>query len=166
MGCFGGRLADTGEGDRPQQCQKKALTVHHDGAPAELKSRELPIIPETGFQDDRLSDASSRVASVTTIGTPKSIPVSHLDSVANSLIRAENDRESQDGRSVGMVSTGMVSTTGTFARPIEDESSNRSFRSLVESRLDSQNYLSDLDRMVVDDGLGAKRADVNKKVRI
>merc|ERR1712032_543323 len=85
--------------------QKLKGQVEEDGAPAELKSRELPLIPETGHQDDLISNSSSKVLSITTIGTPKSIPASHLDSVANSIIRAEIDRESVDGRSLGLAST-------------------------------------------------------------
>mmetsp|Transcript_115770 Transcript_115770/g.338596 ORF Transcript_115770/g.338596 Transcript_115770/m.338596 type:complete len:158 (-) Transcript_115770:148-621(-) len=153
MGCFAGHPARTGQGSQPQQYQQDVPPGEDDGAPAELKCRELPIIPETGFQDDMVSNASSRVASITTIGTPKSIPVSHLDSVANSMIRAEIDRDSLDGRSVGV-----VSTTGTYARPFEDDARSLG-ASISESRFDSQNYLSDLDKMVQDDhGPGAKRA--------
>uniref|UniRef100_A0A6U6YJ34 Uncharacterized protein n=1 Tax=Alexandrium andersonii TaxID=327968 RepID=A0A6U6YJ34_9DINO len=161
MGCFAGHQADTGRGNKAQQDQQDAEAHwQDDGAPAELKFRELPIIPETGFQDDILSDGSSRVCSITTVGTPKSIPLSHLDSVANSIIRAEIDRDSLDGRSVGI-----VSTTGTY-RPAEDEC--RSWAaSIPESRLDSNNYLTDLDKMVQDDrGVGAKRGDSKKVLHI
>uniref|UniRef100_A0A7S1RWB0 Uncharacterized protein n=1 Tax=Alexandrium catenella TaxID=2925 RepID=A0A7S1RWB0_ALECA len=162
MGCFAGHHpADVGEGEKPQQYQQQ--DAEDDGAPAELKfrERELPIIPETGFQDDALSCGSSRVASITTIGTPKSIPLSHLDSVANSMIRAEIDRDSFDGRS-------RVSTCGTNARPLEDETRSLG-ASIPESRMDSQNYLSDLDKMVQDDRhiIGAaKKADSKKMLHI
>mmetsp|Transcript_58619 Transcript_58619/g.182051 ORF Transcript_58619/g.182051 Transcript_58619/m.182051 type:complete len:165 (+) Transcript_58619:59-553(+) len=164
MGCIGGHPAPVGDG-APQQGQPDVSSPaeapqDEDGAPAELKSRELPIIPETGFQDDRISNTSSRVASITTIGTPKSIPLSHLDSVANSMIRAEIDRDSLDGRSLGF------STTGTYARPLEDDSRSLG-ASIPDCRLDSQNYLSDLDKMVQDDrGTGAKRADPKKMLNI
>mmetsp|Transcript_50766 Transcript_50766/g.117898 ORF Transcript_50766/g.117898 Transcript_50766/m.117898 type:complete len:156 (-) Transcript_50766:126-593(-) len=144
MGCGSGKAVkgvSAGDSAYPHDAPRG----DDDRAPAELKSRELPIIPETGFQDDVASNASSRVASITTVGTPKSMPLSHLDSVANSMIRAEVDRESFDGRSMGI-----VSTTGTFARQPEDDSRSLG-PSIPESRLDSQNYLADLDKMVQDD---------------
>merc|ERR1712217_466121 len=134
-----------------------------DGAPAELKPRELPLIPETGHQDDLISNSSSKVLSITTIGTPKSIPASHLDSVANSIIRAEIDRESVDGRSLGL-----ASTCGTTTRFVEEDMRS-GCASIPESRMDSQSYLQDLDKMVQDDrGLLKGRNDngSNSVVRI
>ena len=155
MGCFAGHaardVASSGAGGTvaPQPY------AQYDPYPEErththLKSRELPLIPESGHQDDMQSVSSSRnAASITTIGTPKSMPLSHLDSVANSILRAEVDIQSFDGRSVGV-----ASTIGTMTRvPDEDARSigPSTTLSLCESRLDSQNYLSDLDKMVQDD---------------
>eukprot|EP00420_Gonyaulax_spinifera_P015760 CAMPEP_0197908594 /NCGR_PEP_ID=MMETSP1439-20131203/67096_1 /TAXON_ID=66791 /ORGANISM="Gonyaulax spinifera, Strain CCMP409" /LENGTH=162 /DNA_ID=CAMNT_0043530097 /DNA_START=41 /DNA_END=528 /DNA_ORIENTATION=+ len=143
MGCSSSQAAPAAP--PPEQPQE-------DGAPAELKPREKPLIPDTGHGDDLHSNCSSRVASITTIGTPKSIPASHLDSVTNSMLRPEIDRESIDGRSMGI-----PSTCGTTRFMEEDLRSG--CPSIPESRLDSQSYLMDLDKMVQDDkgGLEAER---------
>jgi hypothetical protein len=104
---------------------------------------------------DLMSTASSRPTTVSAIPTP-SIPASNFESLANSSLRAECDKESQrafslSAPSIGAPSIGVPSICGTIDAPesIQGSKVNDEAVSIVgsvaESRVDSAAYLQDLE---------------------
>mmetsp|Transcript_22941 Transcript_22941/g.64054 ORF Transcript_22941/g.64054 Transcript_22941/m.64054 type:complete len:145 (+) Transcript_22941:116-550(+) len=122
--------------------------IQEDARPNASVSRELPLIPETGHtngwpvamtvENDVMSMSSSRLGSLASVTTPTSLPASHIDSVAASSNWVEVDKESLYAHSF----------SGNMMFSEEDAKSS------PEIRLESQNYLLDLDRMVQDDMTG------------
>mmetsp|Transcript_18292 Transcript_18292/g.30338 ORF Transcript_18292/g.30338 Transcript_18292/m.30338 type:complete len:228 (-) Transcript_18292:134-817(-) len=123
----------------------------------------LPTLLESAFQyarshDDQVetaSSVSSRPTTVSAIPTP-SIPASALDSIVNSSIRAELDKESvrDFGRSVGAPSecapsigapTIAPSICGSFDGKDRDVESMSIVASIADSRLDSQTFLQEME---------------------
>lgn len=108
-------------GDLPSRSPEDDEEAIGDEVKDHVPEPSLPTLLESAFQFarsyednlDTLSSVSSRLSTVLSIPTP-SIPASHLDSVANSSVRAEYDKESFIMRRETSISGGAPSICGTI----------------------------------------------------
>mmetsp|Transcript_80667 Transcript_80667/g.231678 ORF Transcript_80667/g.231678 Transcript_80667/m.231678 type:complete len:180 (+) Transcript_80667:92-631(+) len=123
------------------------------------RSRELPLIPESDAPIMQ-QDENGSICSMTTVATPLSLPISHLESLALSSISAQVDRESLFGRSHGALSFCATTTCN------EDDAKSLGNTSVPESRLDSHCYLDQMEKLAQDDAAAKRdRSTTNESMR-